>query len=286
MKSENVNKKINEVVSNVVGAIMIVVVVVSLIVGFRSAAVMASNIPVVVLGSIALITLFGVELEQISLASLIIALGLLVDNAVQVCDQSRTNQMAGMSPAEASVAGSNQVASPMLMGTATTVAAFAPMLIGLKGSTKEYVYSLPVTLSVTLGLSWVLAMTFCTILATAFIRAPKDPTKPSAPLPWLFGKLQSLLSRRGSKDESEKENGDFIDRVFRRAVKAAIDYKFVTVGVAVTLFVASLMLPVGSEFFPQDLHNQFAVEVWLPENVAIAETDGAAPVRWRQFCRD
>ena len=61
----------------------------------------------------------------------------------------------------------------MLMGTATTVAAFAPMLIGLQGSTREYVYSLPVTLSVTLALSWVLAMTFCTILAAAFIRAPK-----------------------------------------------------------------------------------------------------------------
>ena len=63
---------------------------------------------------------------------------------------------------------------------------------------------------------------------------------------------------------------------FARAVKAAIDYKFVTVGVAVALFVASLMLPVGSEFFPQDLRDQFAIEVWLPENVAIAETDKAA----------
>ena len=102
-QSENVNKKISDVVSNVVGAIVIVVVVVYLIVGFRSAAVMASNIPVVVLGSIALITLFGVQLEQISLASLIIALGLLVDNAVQVCDQSRTNQIAGMDPEAAAV---------------------------------------------------------------------------------------------------------------------------------------------------------------------------------------
>ena len=275
-QSVNVNKKISDVVSNVVGAILIVVLVVYLIVGFRSAAVMASNIPVVVLGSIALITLFGVQLEQISLASLIIALGLLVDNAVQVCDQSRTNQIAGMDPATASVTGSSQVATPMLMGTATTVAAFAPMLIGLQGSTREYVYSLPVTLSVTLALSWVLAMTFCTILASAFIRAPKDVTKPSAPIPWLFAKLQSLLSRRGTGDKASENDGDFIDRVFRTVVKAAIDHKFITVGVAVTLFFLSLMLPIGSEFFPQDLRDQFAVEVWLPENVTIAETDEAA----------
>jgi multidrug efflux pump subunit AcrB len=286
-QSVNVNKKINDVVSNVVGAIVIVVVVVYLIVGFRSAVVMASNIPVVVLGAIALITLFGVELEQISLASLIIALGLLVDNAVQVCDQSRTNQIAGMDPVGATVAGSSQVASPMLMGTATTVAAFAPMLLALQGSTKEYVYSLPVTLSVTLAISWVLAMTFCTILAAAFIRAPQDPTRPSAPIPWMFAKLQSLLSRRAragsgsagertTDDEPSQSDGDFVDRLFRAGVKAAIDFKFVTVGVAIALFVLSLMLPVGSEFFPQDLRDQFAIEVWLPENVAIQETDKAA----------
>ena len=275
-QSVNVNKKISDVVGNVVGAILIVIVVVYLIVGFRSAAVMASNIPVVVLGSLALITLFGVQLEQISLASIIIALGLLVDNAVQVCDQSRTNQMAGMDPEAASVTGSSQVASPMLMGTATTIAAFAPMLIGLNGSTKEYVYSLPVTLSVTLAISWVLAMTFCTILAATFIRAPKDPNKPSAPLPWLFAKLQSLLPRSKSAANSGEQDGDFIDRIFRASVRTAIDYKVITVAVAIGLLVLSLMLPVGSEFFPQDLRDQFAVEVWLPENVAIEKTDEAA----------
>ncbi|MCO6455290.1 MAG: efflux RND transporter permease subunit [Pirellulaceae bacterium] len=291
-QSVNVNQKIQDVVSNVVGAIVIVVVVVFLVVGFRSAAVMASNIPVVVLGSIGLITLFGVQLEQISLASLIIALGLLVDNAVQVCDQSRTNQMLGMDPVSASVTGSSQVASPMLMGTATTIAAFAPMLIALQGSTREYVYSLPVTLSVTLAVSWVLAMTFCTILGAAFIRAPRDPSRPSAPLPWLFARLQALLGRGrrpapagappGESGESSESGdvaaagGDLTDRWFRAAVRAAIDYKFVTLGVSVALFAWSLTLPVGSEFFPQDLRNQFAIEVWLPESVTIDQTDRAA----------
>ena len=166
---------------------------------------MAGNIPVVVLAAIALITLFDVQLEQISLASIIIALGLLVDNAVQVCDQSRTNQIEGMSPIEASIKGSSQLSTAMLMGTATTIAAFAPMLIGLTGSTREYVYSLPVTLSMTLGISWVLAMTFCTILAATFIRAPADATKPSAPLPWLFEKIVSVLPRRKGAAEETRQ---------------------------------------------------------------------------------
>ena len=96
-------------------------------VGIRSATVMAANIPVVVLASLAIVTIFGVELEQISLASIIIALGLLVDNAVQVCDQSRTNQLQGMPPIQATVEGAKTLAMPMLSGTATTVVAFLPM---------------------------------------------------------------------------------------------------------------------------------------------------------------
>jgi multidrug efflux pump subunit AcrB len=274
-QSENVVAKINQVLSNVVGAIMIVVVVVYLIVGFRSAAVMAANIPIVVLAAIALITLFDVELEQISLASIIIALGLLVDNAVQVCDQSRSNQIAGMNPREASIIGSNQVATPMLMGTATTIAAFAPMLIGLQGSTREYIYSLPVTLSVTLGISWLLAMTFCTVLASAFIRAPSDPSRPSAPVPWLFAQLQRVLSRK-KRSSDDEDSGDFVDVVFRKCVRLAIDFKFITVGVSLALFVLAIRLPIASEFFPRDLRDQFAIRIWLPENVSIQETDEVA----------
>ena len=274
-QSENVKGKITDVVINVVEAILIVIIVVYLIVGFRSAAVMAANIPIVVLSAIALITMFDVQLEQISLASIIIALGLLVDNAVQVCDQSRTNQIEGLPPLEATVKGSSQVASPMLMGTATTMAAFLPMLVGLIGSKREYVYSLPVTLSVTLAISWVLAMTFCTILAATFIRAPEDPTRPSAPLPWLFSKIGSLFSRK-KPGEDDGPQTSLVDRLFGGLAWLAIKMKFITVGIAVALFAAVLMLPVGSEFFPKDLRDQFAVEIWLPENASIEQTNQTA----------
>ncbi|MFT5091770.1 MAG: multidrug efflux pump subunit AcrB [Planctomycetaceae bacterium] len=275
-QSKNVTEKIDQVLSNVIGAIVIVVIVVYLVVGFRSAMVMAANIPVVVLAAIALVTLFGVQLEQISLASIIIALGLLVDNAVQVCDQSRTNQIEGMSPIEASIKGTTQLSTAMLMGTATTVAAFAPMLIGLVGSTREYVYSLPVTLSITLGISWVLAMTFCTILAAAFIRAPADPTKPSAPLPWLLSKIVAMISRRQGTDNATNPQADPIDRVFGAIVRACINFKFVTIGVAIALLIITLKLPVASEFFPKDMRDQFPIQVYLPENSTVEQTDAVA----------
>ena len=106
-QSATVNRKIDDFVWNVLGAILIVIAVVYLMVGFRSAAVMAANIPLVIVGSLAIITLFGVQMEQICLAAMIIALGMLVDNAVQICDQSRRLQMEGLSPQEAALRGAD-----------------------------------------------------------------------------------------------------------------------------------------------------------------------------------
>ncbi|MGE0375969.1 MAG: efflux RND transporter permease subunit [Planctomycetaceae bacterium] len=276
-QSVNVRKKISDVLNNVIGAIVIVVIIVYLFVGFRTAAVMAANIPVVVLASIALITVFDVQLEQISLASMIIALGLLVDNAVQVCDQSRTNQIAGMNPVEATVSGANQLSVAMLTGTITTIAAFFPMLIGLIGSKREYISSLPVTLSVTLGISWVLAMTFCVILAAAVIRAPKDPTRPAAPVPWLAHWLTAAFRRRRhSAGETAAAGDGLIDRLFRASAGTAIRFKWVTIAISCVLLAWAVMLPVGSEFFPKDLRDQFAVQIWLPETATIEQTDAAA----------
>ncbi|MDF1744338.1 MAG: efflux RND transporter permease subunit [Gimesia sp.] len=275
-QSVNVESKISGVVVNVIQAIVIVIVVVYLIVGFRSAFVMAANIPIVVFAALALLPSLGVDLEQISLASIIVALGLLVDNAVQVCDQSRTNQMLGMSPQKATILGSNQVSMAMLGGTLTTVSAFLPMLIGLIGTKKEYVYSLPVTLSVILAMSWILAMSFCSILAASFIRAPKDPLKPTAPLSWLAAKLFNNRSKKTNPENSTDEaSNPFLDG-FGKLALGAIRFKFLTVGVSVLLLVGAIMLPVGSQFFPRDLRDQFAVEVWLPENAAIEQTNQAA----------
>lgn len=279
-QSENVTARIRDVVANVISAIVIVVVVVYLLVGFRSAVVMAANIPVVILASIAIVTLFGVQLEQISLASIIIALGLLVDNAVQVCDQSRSNQMSGMAPTEATVSGATTLAIPMLTGTATTIAAFLPMLFMLTGGSKEYVFSLPVTVSTTLAVSWIIAMTFCVLLAAAFIRVPKDGSTSAAPLPWLFSAIgRAIQRRRGTADTNAEKNSenDNSPNVFARfygiVCGVALRGKFVTVLIAAGLLVAAVSLPVASEFFPQDWRDQFVVEVWLPESATTEQTD-------------
>ncbi|MCA9264365.1 MAG: efflux RND transporter permease subunit, partial [Planctomycetales bacterium] len=277
--ADNVSRKISDVIANVVSAIVIVVIVVYLFVGLRTAIVMAANIPIVVLASIAVIRQFGVQLEQISLASIIIALGLLVDNAVQVCDQTRTNILAGMTPREAAVRGAKTLMFPMLSGTLTTIAAFFPMLLALEGGGSEYVYSLPVTLSTTLLLSWFFAMTICVILAAAFIRAPQNRDIPDAPLPWLNYRLGRLIqrwrARRGdsaASPASQVQSDNLFLQLYGKSAQQTLSFKWISVAIAVGLLIATLQLPVSSEFFPKDRRDQFFVNVRLPETATIHHT--------------
>ena len=269
-QSENVVSKIDDFVGNVVGAVVIVVIVVFLMVGLRSASVMAAAIPLVIVGSLAIIPLFGVQLEQISLAAMIIALGMLVDNAVQVTDQTRRLLTEGKSRFEAARDGAQQLAFPILIATGTTVAAFYPMLLGLQGTTKEYVYSLPVTITVVLLLSYVLAMTFGVLLSYWFVKAPKDPDAPLSPVALGFGKLRNLSKKTASPKPESKGGG-----VYAALSRMTLKFKWVVVVVSFGSLFGVMQLPVGSEFFPQDIRDQFTIDVWLPEGANIHQTDDA-----------
>ena len=278
-QSENVSRKISDVVRNVYQAILIVVIVVYALVGFRTSFVMAANIPVVVLVSLGMVSMLDVQLEQISLAALIISLGLLVDNAVQVCDQARTNQIAGMQPFEAAVEGANTLSMPMLVGTLTTVAAFLPMLIALDGGGREYIYSLPVTVSTTLAFSWLLAMTFCVLLAGLFIRPPRKD-RPASPVLSGLQRLSRIISRTRSHSSAAESSGakseNLAFRLYAHFGGLAVRHKWLLTFGAVGLLIAVMNLPVSSEFFPEAARDQFAIEIILPETATIHQTDRVA----------
>lgn len=301
-QSENVAAKISDVVINMVQAVIIVVAVVFLVIGFRTSFVMAANIPVVVIASLGIVTLFGVELEQISLAALIISLGLLVDNAVQVCDQARTNQLAGMKPMQAAIEGANTLAIPMLVGTLTTMAAFLPMLVALQGGAAEYVYSLPVTVSTTLAISWILAMTFCVVLAGIVIRV--RPNSHASKSYWsalvdrMISGIRKLIYKNGrmsnnnSNDSGESETlaleagnrkteqqiagSNRVLDFYRTLALPAIRFKWLTLLAMIVLVAMIINLPVSSEFFPEADRDQLAVEIRLPETATIEQTDQIA----------
>ena len=154
-KPEMVDEKIAAVVDNLIDSVLIVLAVLVLLSGPRVATVCALAIPMIMLIAVGAMRFWDCAIEQISLAALIIALGMLVDNAIQVCDNTNRFLREGLDPDEAAVKGPNQIGFPILIATLSILAAFIPMTFCLTGGSKEYVFSLPVVISLALvPLKW------------------------------------------------------------------------------------------------------------------------------------
>jgi len=257
-----VDAKIRDFVINVLQAIGIVVAVAFVMAGPRSAIVMALAIPFVMITSIGISATAGVALEQMSIASLIIALGMLVDNAVVVCDNTKRFMEEGLAPRAAAVRGVEQIMFPTLMGTLTTVCAFAPMAFFLQGARQEFVFSIPFVVSTTLLTSWVLAMTLTTLAASWIIR-PSE------------GRITTPLGLVGKLLFGKREGNPVLDG-YAGVLRGLLRVKGLVITSLVAMFVGAALLPVGNEFFPDDLRDLAYVDVWLPEGASLERTDSAA----------
>ena len=262
-----VQDKISAVVDNLMEAVVIVLLVLMLLAGLRVAFVTATSIPLVMLSAIGLMRIWNVEIEQISLVALIMALGLLVDNATVVCDNTKRFLNQGYSPYEASIKGPSQVSTSLLMATLTTVSVFIPMTFALTGGTREYVFSLPVVVSLTLLISWLYALT-STAIMTRYLLVPSDSSVPIVKFFQFFGKL--FGGGRKDSDKKKEKNGLGL---YGTLCMVAIKMRFVTIGGALALLIGSLMLPVKPSFFPDADSSQFYVDIFLPESASIYRTD-------------
>ncbi len=245
-----VQKKVDEVISNVVSSIVIVVLVLVVMAGLRTALIATIAIPAIMLIALGLMRFWGVAIEQMSLAALIVALGILVDNTIQVCDNIQKFIDQGKKPFEAAIQGTKEIALPLMIATGTIIVAFLPMTFALEGSMREYIFSLPVVVPLAVGAGWVFAMTVTTMLAVKLLKPKK--------------KKVASGSAAGGKP------------FFQKLCSLSIRQKWVTLGVAYGLLVAAVLLPVPGSFFPLSDRNQFIVDVYLPESAPIHQTSDVA----------
>lgn len=264
-KPEIVDKKIAEVVDNLIDSVLIVLAVLILLSGFRVATVCALAIPMIMLIAVGAMRLWNCNIEQVSLAALIIALGMLVDNAIQVCDNTNRFLREGLEPDEAAIKGPNQIAFPILIATLSILAAFLPMTVCLTGGSKEYVFSLPVVISLALGGGWIFAMTMTVIMARWILR----PSNAPAPIFSIFAWIKGLFGKGKTVTEEEPAAAS----PYIGLCLAAVNVKYLTIGVAVALLVGANMLPIKSAFFPMADSRQCVVEVVLPDGAPIARTN-------------
>src|SRR5437667_3701406 len=235
---------------------IVLVVVVSLI-GFwewRSALLMAISIPIPLAMTVGFAYLLGIELQQVSIATLIIALGLLVDDPVVAGDAIKRDLGLGHPRVVAAWLGPTKLAKAILFATVTNIVAYLPFLM-LSGTTGDFLRTLPIVMTCALIASRLASMTFVPLLGYYLLRAPKrrDPT------------IEELRSR------------GFTGLYYRIGV-AVLEHRWKSFAVSLVFLAAGafLMMRLPTPFFPTDLPYLSYVDLWLPNNVSLARTDEVA----------
>ena len=233
---------------------VLLVVLVSFV-GFwewRSALLMALCIPVTLAMTFGFMHLLGLDIQQMSIASLIIALGLLVDDPVVAGDAVKRELAHGEPRTIAAWLGPDKLSKAILYATVTNIAAYLPFLL-LKGDVGRFIYSLPITIACSLVASRIVSMTFLPLLAYHLLRPSADPLT------------------QGSRDAG-------FGKWYSRAVGFAIEHRWKV------LAASSIVLAAGG-FFASQLHRQFFprdnfylsyVDIRLPEDAPLSETERAA----------
>jgi len=250
LQSDSVTKAINGFVVSLLQAVIIVVVVLLFAMGLRSGLLIGFVLFLTISGSFVFMSMANVMLERISLGALIIALGMLVDNAIVVVDGMLIRIEQGMDKAKAAVAVVNQTAWPLLGATIIAVLAFAAIGTS-QDSTGEYTRSLYTVILISLMLSWVTAVTVTPLLCTMFLKSPS-----------------------GEGESGDPYGGGFYKK-FRGFLSACIRFRWVTVAVVVTVFAGSVVGfgNLEQSFFPNSTRPQFMVDYWLPQGTRIERTE-------------
>ncbi len=249
LQSEAVTVAINGFVFSLGQAIAIVVAVLLAFMGMRSGLLIGFVLFLTICGSFILMGRSGVTLERISLGALIIALGMLVDNAIVVVDGMLIKLQQGMDRRRAAIEVVKQTALPLLGATVIAVLAFAAIGTS-QDSTGEYTRSLYTVILISLMLSWVTAITFTPLLATRFLSAPAS-----------------------GGDDADPYGSRFY-QVFRSFLATCIRLRWATLAVVVAVFAAAVVGfgSLSQSFFPNSTRPQFMVDYWLPEGTHIAQT--------------
>src|SRR6266536_667889 len=235
---------------------IILVVGVSLI-GFwewRLALIMALAIPITLAMTFGVTYMLGIDLQQVSVATLIIALGLLVDVPVVAGDGIKRGLAAGLARRVAAWLGPTKLATAIFLATLTTIIAYLPFLM-LSGNTGEFLKSLPIVMTTALLCALVVAMTFVPLLGYYIQRAP---------------------TRKESTIEEKRERGFY--GFYNRLVGRAIQHRWsVLLGSFVFLLIGGFAAShLKSQFFPEDVQYWFYLDIWLPNDVPLSAPNDTA----------
>ena len=279
-QADLVETNVGNFVSSLSQAVVIVVLVMLFFLGLRTGFVVATLIPLAIIITFYFMQVFGISINQISLAALIIALGLLVDNAIVIIESILVKRTEGISSIDAAVQAGGELVTPLLVSSLTTAAAFMPIALA-ESAVGEYTADIFYVVTIALLCSWVLAMAFLPLLslkAMAHIEAPTDSPSESqiyrryrAALEWALRHRLVMIA------------GTIVVFLVAMSMLSLVPQKFIE-GSEDPVFTAKLELPFGtsietSEKVIKDL------DAFLADNFSADPSDPEKPVieSWISF---
>jgi multidrug efflux pump subunit AcrB len=254
-QSASVANRLNGFFLNLLQGLILVGAVIFISMGIRESLIVMSIIPVSVLMAIGAIDFSNFGLQQMTISGLVIALGMLVDNAIVVTENISRHMREGYQPQEAAVRATGQIAWAVTSSTLTTVFAFIPML-AMGDMTGDFIRSMPLTVVYALIASLLVSVTFTPFLASKYLR----PT---------YAEQDTWFKKRLD---------DFIVTRYRKAIDYALNHPRQILISAVAAFIISLALfpLLGVSFFPKAEKPQFIININTPEGTTIDQTEKIA----------
>jgi len=242
---QDVEDKVDDFASNLVQAVIIVTIVMLFTLGLRTGLIVAVLIPSSMIFAILVMNFFGIGIDQISLAALIIALGMLVDNGIVMSESIMVQMGRGKKAINAAIDSASELKIPLLTSSLTTAAAFLPIYLA-ESTTGEYTASLFKVVTITLLCSWLLSMTVIPMLCIFFMKV---------------------------KQQEQPFDTAFYN-MYRTVLGKFIRFKWVTLGGTVMVFVIAIWALnfVPKLFFPPSDRSFFKVEMELPIGTNIETT--------------
>ncbi|WP_406611311.1 efflux RND transporter permease subunit [Agarivorans sp. JK6] len=250
-QAKEVEQSVNGFVLSLAEAVGIVIVVLLFTMGLRSGVIIGAVLLLTVMGTFILMSIYDIELQRISLGALIIALGMLVDNAIVVVEGILVGMQRGRTKVQAAKDIVEQTKWPLLGATVIAIVAFAP--IGLSpDATGEFMGSLFWVLCFSLFLSWITAITLTPFLADLL--------------------LSSKTSEKQQNDDDPYKGVLFV--VFGRLLKFCLRFRMLTVAVMIMMLAGAFygFSLVKNSFFPPSNTPMFYVDMWMPEGTDIRDT--------------
>ena len=248
-KPKVVGISIHDFLRDLLIAMLVIILVMMVLFPLRSAIVASITIPLSTFVSVAFMYMLGIELNIVTLAALIVVLGMVVDNSIVVIDGYLEYLGKGLEPKQAAIQSARQYFMPMMLATICICAIFYPFLITMRGVFLDCLKDFPITVTINLMISLLLAVTLIPFLEVRLI-----------------------------KPENVKTDGNAITKWVQKTYDKVLDFTFrkpwVTIcgGIALILLSTIIIPTLKIRLFPYADRDQFAVEIFLPDGKSLAET--------------